>query len=112
MKKKQKIQLLRISICAIMFILGTILRSHETTAFILLITAYLAAGYDTLLTAIRNIRYGNIFDENFLMTIATIGALCLKDYKEAVFVMLGLAFNSSSFTAFMSISIRYNQSCI
>ena len=88
MKKKQKIQLLRISICAIMFILGTILRSHETTAFILLITAYLAAGYDTLLTAIRNIRYGNIFDENFLMTIATIGALCLKDYKEAVFVML------------------------
>ena len=48
----------------------------------------LIAGYDTLLTAIRNICHGQVFDENFLMAIATIGAIGLKDYKEAVFVML------------------------
>ena len=88
MKKKQKKQLIRVIFCGAVFILGTILRSQEVVSLTILMAAYLIAGYDTLLTAIRNIRYGNVFDENFLMAIATIGAICLQDYKEAVFVML------------------------
>ncbi len=88
MKKKQKKQLIRVLISGLLFLAGTFIPMPEFAAVIILITAYLAAGYDTLLTAIRNIRHGQVFDENFLMAIATIGAICLQDYKEAVFVML------------------------
>lgn len=88
MKKKQKKQLARILISGILFLSGTFIPLPPAISFILLIAAYLVAGYDTLLTAIRNIGHGQIFDENFLMALATIGALCLQDYKEAVFVML------------------------
>ncbi|MEG2813520.1 MAG: heavy metal translocating P-type ATPase, partial [Oscillospiraceae bacterium] len=49
---------------------------------------YLIIGFDVLWKAIRNILRGQIFDENFLMTIATIGAICIGEYPEAVFVML------------------------
>ena len=49
---------------------------------------YLIIGYDILLKALKGIKKGRIFDENFLMTIATIGAFCLKEYHESVAVML------------------------
>ena len=49
---------------------------------------YLVIGAGTLKRAAVNIAHGQIFDENFLMTIATIGALCIGEYPEAVFVML------------------------
>lgn len=88
MKKKQKKQLIRIFSSAVLLILGSFLPLPFAVSLILLLAAYLIAGYDTLLTAIRNIFNGNVFDENFLMAIATIGALALQDYKEAVFVML------------------------
>ena len=88
MKKKQKRQLIRIAVSGILFLCGTFLPLPDAVSVAVLMGAYLAAGYDTLLTAIRNIRHGQVFDENFLMTIATVGALCLQDYKEAVFVML------------------------
>ena len=88
MKRKQKIQLGRAAASGILLVMGALLPLPELTAFIILIGSYLIAGYDTLLTAIRNICHGQVFDENFLMAIATIGAIGLKDYKEAVFVML------------------------
>ena len=88
MKKKQKKNLIRVMVSGVLFLCGTLIPLPEAVALSLLLTAYLIAGYDTLLTAVHNIRNGNVFDENFLMTIATIGALCLQDYKEAVFVML------------------------
>lgn len=88
MNKKQKKQLIRIAVSGALFLCGTFLPLPELIALLLLLAAYFTAGYDTLLTAVRNIRYGQVFDENFLMAIATIGALCLQDYKEAVFVML------------------------
>ena len=88
MKKKQKKQLIRVTVSGILFLCGTFLPLPGALSVAVLMGAYLAAGYDTLLTAVRNIRHGRIFDENFLMAIATIGAVCLQDYKEAVFVML------------------------
>lgn len=54
----------------------------------LFIASYLIAGGDVLYKAVRNILHGRVFDENFLMTIATIGALCIGKYTEAVAVML------------------------
>ena len=50
--------------------------------------AYLIISYEILANAVLNIFKGEIFDENFLMSVATIGALCLKDYPEAIMVML------------------------
>lgn len=88
MKKKQKKQLIRVISSGILLVLGNLLPLPQWAALFLFLLAYLIAGYDTLWTAIRNIRHGQIFDENFLMAIATLGALALKDYKEAVFVML------------------------
>ena len=88
MKKKQKKQLVRVIVSALLFLLGTFVPLPAALSLILLLTAYVIAGYDTLWTAVRNIKNGNVFDENFLMAIATIGALALQDYKEAVFVML------------------------
>lgn len=85
---KQKKQLIRIIASGLLLIAGTFLPLPQIPALILLLIAYLIAGYDTLWTAIRNILNGNVFDENFLMSIATIGAIALQDYKEAVFVML------------------------
>ena len=52
------------------------------------IAAYLIAGYDVLLTALRNIRRGEVFDENFLMAVASIGAMAVGEYAEGVMVML------------------------
>lgn len=88
MKKKQKRQLFRVVSSTVLFLLGTFVTLPSIISLILLITAYIIAGYDTLWTAVRNIKNGNVFDENFLMAAATIGALALQDYKEAVFVML------------------------
>lgn len=57
-------------------------------AFICFLTAYLLCGYDVLLRSVSNVRKGEIFDENFLMTLATLGAFAIGEYPEAVAVML------------------------
>ncbi len=88
MKKKQKRQLCRVILSGVLLILGALLPLPELASLIILMASYLIAGYDTLWTAIRNILRGQVFDENFLMAIATIGAIALQDYQEAVFVML------------------------
>ena len=76
---------------ALLFIIGVVL-SHtgfsETGAFFVLLIAYVILGGEVLLEAARNISHGQIFDENFLMGIATLGAFCIRDYPEAVGVML------------------------
>lgn len=88
MQKKQKIKLSRVILSGILFILGSALPLPALGSLIILMASYLIAGYDTLWTAIRNICHGQVFDENFLMALATVGAIGLRDYKEAVFVML------------------------
>ena len=57
-------------------------------SIILYVIAYIIAGYDVLYKSIRNIIKGEIFDENFLMSIATVGAIILQEYPEAISVML------------------------
>ncbi len=88
MQKKQKIKLIRVALSGILFVCGVFLPLPTWGSLIVLMVSYLAAGYDTLWTAVRNICHGQVFDENFLMALATIGAIGLRDYKEAVFVML------------------------
>ena len=58
---------------------------------ILFVAAYIAAGYDVLYKAARNISHGQVFDENFLMTIATVGAFFVGEYPEGVgIIILGI----------------------
>ena len=89
--KKQTKTLWRILI-AFALLLCVLAYQQTQPPAVLTLTLYLIpyalVGYDVLLRAAKNILHGKIFDENFLMTIATIGALCLGEYPEAVAVML------------------------
>lgn len=87
MSAKQKKHLIRILISACFLILGLVV-PHPVIAIVLLMTAYLLAGYDVLKEALSGILRGQVFDENFLMAIATIGALIICEYAEAVAVMV------------------------
>ena len=89
MTKKMKKKLIRIIISFILLILAFILKLDNTIINnILFITSYIIIGYDIILKALRNITRGKVFDENFLMTIATIGAFFIGEFPEAVAVML------------------------
>ena len=87
MTKKEKKNLIRIIISGLLFALSFIFKIKHVVFGILLIS-YIIIGYDVLLKAFRNIKRGKVFDENFLMGVATIGAFCIGDVREAVAVML------------------------
>jgi len=86
--KKQKHSLYRIIAAAVLFIIFTLLKPEGFTRFILFMMPYLTVGLPVLKKAAVNILHGQVFDENFLMCLATIGAICIGEYPEAVFVML------------------------
>ena len=89
MTKKMRKKLIRIVISFILLILAFILKLDNVIINdILFIISYLIVGYDIILKALRNITRGKVFDENFLMTIATIGAFFIGEFPEAVAVML------------------------
>ncbi|MBO8462679.1 MAG: cadmium-translocating P-type ATPase [Firmicutes bacterium] len=91
MTKRQKKMLYRLLLSGLFYGIGVFFRSGlkiEWIEILFLFGAYLLAGYDVLLRAVNNIKNGQVFDENFLMAIATIGALLTKEYPEAVAVML------------------------
>jgi len=88
MSSKLKKNTIRIILSVILLILAVLIPAEGVWKLILFLLPYLVIGYDILWRAVRNIAHGQVFDENFLMTIATIGALCLGDYAEGVFVML------------------------
>ena len=86
---ENKKDLWEIGIGAVLFVLG--LSTQEMNgwiSFFTLIIGYLILGKDVLITAAKNIGKGRVFDENFLMGVATIAAIVIGDYKEAVGVML------------------------
>ncbi|MEG2315802.1 MAG: HAD-IC family P-type ATPase, partial [Clostridia bacterium] len=87
MSPKQKRHLVRIAISAVLFILG-ILIPNEIARMAFLLAAYLIVGADVLKEAGEGIVHGQLFDENFLMSLATIGAIVIGEYPEAVAVML------------------------
>ena len=94
MTKKQKKMLIRILISASMFVLlfaAEHLGRLNLESYILVLiflVPYLIVGWDIVYRALRNIRNGQVFDENFLMCIATFGAFAVKEFEEAVAVML------------------------
>lgn len=88
MGKKLNKQLIRIIISLILVIISFLIKFDNELNGILFIVSYIIIGYDIVLKAIRNIFKGKVFDENFLMTIATIGAFCIGEFPEACAVML------------------------
>lgn len=88
MKRRHKIMIARLIIAFLLLILAIAFAQYPLINFLLYLGAYLFAGYDVLWNAIRNILHGQVFDENFLMAIATIGAWVLSEYPEAVAVMV------------------------
>ena len=96
MMKKQKMMLYRIIAAAVIYVPLFILehmgklefQSEIPVQFLLFMIPYLIVGWDIIYRAVRNISHGQVFDENFLMCIATFGALGVKEYSEAVAVML------------------------
>ena len=95
MTEKQKKMLYRIIITFILFVvlmvvehLGMLDNLNTIVLFIIYLIPYLIIGYDIVWKAARNIRNGQVFDENFLMMVATFGAFGVQEYSEAVAVML------------------------
>ena len=83
-----KKRLWRIILSALLFMLGLILPVSVPAGIALMMAAYALIGYDVLWRATRGIMGGQVFDENFLMSLATIGAIAIGEYPEAVAVML------------------------
>ena len=81
-------QLLKLAISGILFAVALVFSLPNQLEFLLYIIAYLIAGGEVVLRAIKDIRNGQLFDENFLMSIATIGAFAIGEYPEGVAVML------------------------
>ena len=85
MKKKKEVIII---ISAILFVITLFVKMNQTLQLILMLVAYILLGKDTVLKAIKNVEKGDFFDENFLMTVATLGAIMIGEYPEAVAVML------------------------
>lgn len=88
MNKKQKKMLTRILIAAIMVAALSLVPVQGYLRAVLYMIPYLVIGYDILLKAWKGIRNRQVFDENFLMAVATVGTICLGDFKEGTAVML------------------------
>ncbi len=88
MNKKQKKMLKRIIVASILFTIIKVAKLPEYIEIPLFLVAYLEIGYDILLKAFKGIKNRQVFDENFLMAVATVGAIGLKSFDEATAVML------------------------
>lgn len=96
MKSKQKKMLYRIITAFVLFVVLMVLEHtgvleqlpSQWLVFLIYLIPYLVIGYDIVYKAVRNISHGQVFDENFLMMVATFGAFGVKEYSEAVAVML------------------------
>ena len=88
MNKKQKKMLIRIIIAAVLIVVFSLLPAEGYLRFVLFMIPYLVIGYDILKKAFKGILNKQVFDENFLMAVATVGAILLGDYSAGVAVML------------------------
>lgn len=88
MIKKETRELIRVIVSITILLLIAVLPVEDIIKLILYIVTYILIGYDVVLKAIKNIFSGQVFDEHFLMSLATIGALMTGEYLEAVLVML------------------------
>ena len=88
MNKKQKKMLIRIIVACVLIVVLSFFPVEGYLEFALYMIPYVVIGYDIIKKAFKGIRNKQVFDENFLMAVATIGAILLKDYKEGTAVML------------------------
>lgn len=88
MSKKEKKKLIRIIISTIILLILSLTKTNNSMNLVGYLITYIIIGYDIIKKSIKNILNGHVFDENFLMAVATIGALILKEYNEAIIVML------------------------
>lgn len=96
MSKKQRKTLIRILITAVIFVVLEVCEHAELLSkitfpvilIVIYLLPYLLISYDIIIKAVKNIRHGQIFDENFLMIVATAAAFCVQEFSEAVAVML------------------------
>ena len=88
MTRKQKRMLIRIVASGVLFVAASVLPLSGWGRLAAFLVPYAVIGWDVLWRAVRNIAHGQVFDENFLMALATVGALAIGEYPEAVFVML------------------------
>lgn len=88
MSRKQKRNVFRIAFAAVLFVVVWALPTDGVVRLLTFLVPYAIVGYDVVFEALRNIAHGQVFDENFLMSVATIGAFFVADYPEAVAVML------------------------
>mgnify|MGYP001024205960 FL=1 len=88
MTKKQKQNLIRILTSLVLFLVAALIPSDGPLRFFVFLLPYAVIGYDVLYSAALNIVHGQVFDENFLMALATVCALAIGEYPEAVAVML------------------------
>lgn len=93
-RKKRRLQWILIAVSALLFGVGALLENlctgtlAQVFTYICYAAAYLSVGYSVLIATVKNVAKGKIFDENFLMTIASIGAMLLGEFGESVLVML------------------------
>ncbi|MEI7884606.1 MAG: heavy metal translocating P-type ATPase [Clostridia bacterium] len=91
MRAKEKFfsqRLVRVIVCGMLFAIAKLITMEELLRVLFYLIAYAVIGWDILWQALKNILQGELFDENFLMSLATIGAFTIKQYPEAVAVML------------------------
>ncbi len=87
-KRKENINISKIILSGLLFIIPYILKLEGNSRLVLFLISYLIVGYKVIIRAFKNILAGSPFDENFLMTIATVGAFIIGEYPEGVAVML------------------------
>lgn len=87
-EEDNKGEMIRLAVGAVIFAVAAAMKFSNTVELILFLTSYVLVGGEVVLRAVKNIRRGQVFDENFLMGIATIGAFAIGDYAEGVAVML------------------------
>lgn len=115
---REKLSLSGQIVGAVLFVIALVFTLPKSAEFVICLVAYLLAGWEVLLKSAKNIAKGRVFDENFLMSVATLGAFAIGEYPEGVAVMLfyqvgellqGLAVNRSrkSISALMDIRPDY-----
>ena len=87
LNRTQRVTVIKIALSVVLLLTALLIR-NDTTKLIFFILSYLVIGYEVLIKSAKNIIRGQVFDENFLMSIATIGAFVIREYPEAVAVML------------------------
>lgn len=88
MDSRQKKMLWRILAAGVLFLIALLIPAQGLPRLLLFLIPYGVIGWDVLWRAVRNLTRGQIFDEHFLMSLATVGALAIGEYPEAVFVLL------------------------